>query len=178
MPAVGDVGPVGDPGSTATSWLLGSSVLVLPAVGDVGPGWRPWVHSHFLFAGVPLLSFFPAVGDTGPFGEAGVAARSVCGTLSLPLPCLVTWVLLVLLASLVRQAWQRGPCVDALSLPLHGEMGSVGSIGAIRRGRAWLLLILACLSGKTGVCAKRIKKTWEWSHNPLMARGKMTSHYF
>ena len=28
---------VGEPGSTATSWLLGSSVVVLPAVGDVGP---------------------------------------------------------------------------------------------------------------------------------------------
>ena len=57
LPAVSDAGSVGDRGSAAASWLLGSSVVVLPAVGDAGPVGEPGsTTSWFLCSSVVCLA--------------------------------------------------------------------------------------------------------------------------
>ena len=64
---------------------------------------------------------FPAVGDTGPFGEAGVAARSVCGRSLVALPGDMGSV------GSFGSFGEEGLAASDLGLPLHlsGETGGM-----------------------------------------------------
>jgi len=120
-PAVGDAGPVGDPGSTATSWLL-ASVVVLPAVGDAGPVGDPGsTATSWLLASVVVL---PAVGDAGPVGDPGsTAAFGLLGSSVVVFPAVGD-------TGPFGEAGVAARSVCGRSLvALPGDVGSLGSIG-------------------------------------------------